>query len=253
MKLFFVTILIICGHVSNAQLNCKTKQLPTGIETSCLHANGKTSTLETWDTDKRWGKLKAYTNSGKELFSYELRKVGGHASVYLSYHTNGQVKKAEYSSAPDGGIQFYNIISEYDEAGNQTRYTDLSQPDGRPRVPSLRQEEPVVYKQQVVKEGARTVTAFKIINATKYPVSVQLRTPPGSHYLPSKTTMLDVKPKQQIALDSIVLTDKFLKETEIYVLEVVKNQKKRKGIKSILASPVESVVRKEYTWYLLED
>lgn len=75
-----------------------------------------------------------YNNRGKEIIHYDLRRFAGHASVYLEYYGNGQISKAEYSSAPDGGIQFWHKIHYFDEQGNPTSFMDLSQPDGYPRL-----------------------------------------------------------------------------------------------------------------------
>ena len=85
-----------------------------------------------WEDNGREGTMTCYNAAGKQILFHYLRHFAGHASVYLDYYTNGQVKKAEYSSAPDGGIQFWHIIYYFDEAGKETSRTDMSEPNGHP-------------------------------------------------------------------------------------------------------------------------
>lgn len=113
-----------------AQFNCKTAKQVDGSEVKkCFHKNGKVSTIETWDKNKRSGNIKGFNKQGKELFSYSLRHYGGHASVLLTWYPNGQVKSVFYSDAPDGGIQYYHSTRQFDEVGNQTSFTEDSYDD----------------------------------------------------------------------------------------------------------------------------
>jgi uncharacterized protein YxeA len=110
-----VILLFVCSlflQISFAQLNCKTTtDTANSTVKKCLHANKKVSTEEIWDEAKRFGTLKLFNNQGAELAVYHLREVGGHASAHLTYHSNGQVAKVEFSDAPDGGIQFFESQS----------------------------------------------------------------------------------------------------------------------------------------------
>lgn len=118
---------------AKAQSGCKLSTAKEGSTVkTCFHKNGKPSSVETWDAIHRQGSITCYNAAGKQIFYESLRRFGGHASVYLDYYANGQIKKAEYSSAPDGGIQFWHTIYKFDEAGNQTDKIDMSQPDGHP-------------------------------------------------------------------------------------------------------------------------
>ncbi len=255
MRPILTFLLMLLFGSSWAQLNCDTKKAASlGTVTTCMHINGKASTVETWDAEKRWGKMIGYNNEGKEIFNYQLRKVGGHASVYLSYHKNGQVSKAEFSSAPDGGIQFTRIISEYDEAGTRTNYMDLSRPDGKLESPSfIEQEKPKVFKQEIVEEGVMTTTVFQLVNETKHYVFVRIVATPGNQYWGLRTMTVELKPKQKLPLDSITLTSKFLSKEEGLIVEIDKKQKKKKKFKYIFANPLETVNRKVYTWHIIEE
>ena len=73
MKAIIFSLILIQSPLF-AQLNCREiKQSDGSSVTKCLHQNGKISTLESWDKDKRFGNLKGFNNQGKELFSYGLR------------------------------------------------------------------------------------------------------------------------------------------------------------------------------------
>lgn len=113
-----------------AQLKCKTTTQGDGSTVKkCFHKNGKVSTVETWSKDKRQGNLKGFNKQGKELFSHDLRHYGGHASAQVTYFPNGQVKSIYYSDSPDGGIQYYNSTTEFDEAGNQISFDERRHDD----------------------------------------------------------------------------------------------------------------------------
>jgi hypothetical protein len=81
--------------------------------------NGKTSTICVIQ-DNREGYAKAYNLKGEEIYHRYIRRFAGHASVHFTHHPNGMVKKAEYSSHPDGGIQWYRSYTHFDEQGNIT-------------------------------------------------------------------------------------------------------------------------------------
>jgi hypothetical protein len=132
--LYLIALQIFITSDFMAQHKCKTEALEAGSQEVCLHVTGEISTQRFWDAQGRSGYFEAYSNTRKKLVQYDLRKFAGHASVQVDYHGNGQVSRVEYSSAPDGGIQFWHIIHHFDESGNETFKQDLSQPDGYPRV-----------------------------------------------------------------------------------------------------------------------
>lgn len=79
--------------------------------------NGKTSTICVIKDD-RDGYAKAFNFKGEEIYHRYIRRFAGHASVHFQHHPNGMVKKAEYSSHPDAGIQWYRTYTHFDEQGN---------------------------------------------------------------------------------------------------------------------------------------
>ncbi|GAA4462228.1 hypothetical protein GCM10023093_08400 [Nemorincola caseinilytica] len=95
-----------------------------------VHGKG-IATSQCYDKDGRWGKAKAYDRTGKEIYSRELRTVGGHSYVEFSYYDrSGAVKTARWSSAPDGGIQWYRSYTEFSEDGKIVNETKDSYDDG---------------------------------------------------------------------------------------------------------------------------
>lgn len=253
---------IVFSKFGFGQLNCKTTQLNDSTTTICYHSNKKPSTVETWDKNRYWGRMRSFDSKGKEIINYQLRRVAGHASVYLNYFPNGQISKAEYSSAPDGGIQFYNIIHRFNEQGEQTEYVDLSQPDGRPvlRViydPQFQPEykEPTVPplpEQILIQCAVPFQTVYRVTNETRRKVTINL-IPLNSQWAALRPHMqIVVKPKTSVAIDSTILAERFVALEESYRIEVVLPKKGSRQPKVITAMPKESNARKEYTWHLVE-
>ncbi|MGD1843622.1 MAG: hypothetical protein ACFB0B_22425 [Thermonemataceae bacterium] len=63
------------------------------------------------------GEAVAYDLEGKRIGSWSIVGGGLYARVRFTFHANGMVKKAHYSSQPDGGIQWYNSTHTYDDQG----------------------------------------------------------------------------------------------------------------------------------------
>ena len=117
----------------SAQIGRTEVDTDSGLVVLHYFTNGTISTTEWRDKDDRFGRSMAYDPTGKEIFSYHTRRVGGHASAHFSYHPNGGISKVEVSDAPDAGIQWYRSTATYDEAGNRTgfreqRHEDLISP-----------------------------------------------------------------------------------------------------------------------------
>lgn len=87
--------------------------------------SGKLSSIQLLENN-RFGKAVAYNELGEIIFEQSIRRIGGHASVYFSYYDSGAIKKAEYSSAPDGGIQWYKSYYEFNEKGERTNFYEMS-------------------------------------------------------------------------------------------------------------------------------
>jgi YD repeat-containing protein len=253
--LFFIFFLITCS-VAFGQLNTKTKTNEDGsTTTTSYHKNGRPSTIETWDKDHRWGNLQGLNSEQKEIFNYGLRKVGGHASVYLSYYSNGQVKKAEFSSMPDGGIQWERYIHEFDELGNQTAYMDLSMNTGRETLfvdDTLKTKKPVVViqKPEVIECSILLITNYQLVNETEKVVIVTMKAN-ANQYLAFSDTTITLQPKQTFRFNSSTMAQIFLPEDAFEVKEI-KGKRKKEKYKFLIAQPVEEKNFMTYSWHILK-
>ncbi len=165
-------VLLLCNLPVFSQYRCRTQEQPDGSSVkTCYHQNGKLSTSETWQKDKRSGIVKGFDKQGKELFSHYLRNYGGHASVEVTYFSNGQVKTVHYSDAPDGGIQYYRSTTQYDENGNQTAFYEDKYPNEL-TLPfrmhdSIAPRKPVVEVNRVLEPTPKTRVDLRIVNKTR--------------------------------------------------------------------------------------
>lgn len=257
--ILFITL--VFSNPACCQLSSQTLHTDTGTIVHSYHSNGKVSTTEFWDNEKRWGRMTGFDSQGKELFDYFLRRFAGHSSVYLHYYPNGQVKKAEYSSAPDGGIQFYKIIHHFDETGVQTAYWDLSQPDGRPVVfyhQEKRDEKPapIPLIEKPVEKVVMTcatpfMTVFNIANETNRKITVNLISVQNLWKIMPPHCNVTIPPKTTIAVDSVILAERFLSMEEAYRLEVLQSRKNRNSIKIINGFSSQTGSKKEFTWHVI--
>jgi hypothetical protein len=133
--------------------------------------NGKTSTISVI-IDNRDGYAKAYNLKGQVIYERTIRRYAGHASVYFQHHPNGMVKKAEYSSHPDGGIQWYRTYTYFDEQGNITSEIEDNW-DTRVTVqPHFRPDTTHVHKPQPVKSPSPDPLSPEINPPTYKPTTV---------------------------------------------------------------------------------
>jgi len=129
---------------------------------------GQVSTKEWTDLNDRWGRSLAYRKDGGVIVDHQTRRFAGHASVHFAYHPNGAVSKAEFSEAPDGGIQWYRSTTTFDEAGNQTGFSeegwDNDGPIGPRIIPSPGPgREPPAPKQEEVREQHMFINEYFVV------------------------------------------------------------------------------------------
>ena len=259
MKSIFLFILILVCQRNLAQVACKTRTLEEGSkEKTCFHLNKKPSIVELWDSDRRFGSIKAFNNSGVELFTYYLRTVGGHSSVYLDYYPNGQIKKAEYSSAPDGGIQFWRIIHHFDDQGKQTSYSDFSQPDGRPHlfIPELLKEKTEIKKiekqAEVVKCATPYLSIIKIGNRSNKKLLILLKAKKNP-FIQVKDTLISLKPNKDVIIKSQLMAEKFLPADALFEPIIIDKRKSKSNIKIISSITEGTNFSRTYFWYAINE
>lgn len=271
MKQWIAFVLFQCllTTVAFGQLNCKEKvTADKGSEKKCLHKNGKVSTLETWDQAKRWGQLKGYNSQGVELFSHSLRSFGGHAYAQIDYYPNGQVSKIYFSDAPDGGIQYYNSTTTFDENGAQTGFYETKYPNEleliKPYVEEVKpqpvKKEPA--KEETVKEEPKPEVVecailfknyFEVQNATSSKVTLKINALPNNSVVTQSQEVV-LEPSQKIVFDTIFTAQIGLKE-KVYEVEIVKFNAKRKNkkVKLIAPNPVETTDSKTMYWLVVKE
>ena len=131
--------------------------------------SGKLSSIQLLENN-RFGKALAYNQKGEIIFEQSIRRIGGHASVYFSYYESGAIKKAEYSSAPDGGIQWYKSYSEFNEKGERTNFYELSNDQLFNPFPPSETPTPFVKTPSVSLENHEVL----IVNNSKYTIIVEI-------------------------------------------------------------------------------
>jgi len=256
-----LTMLLSIPFIAWSQLNCRTSTNREGKTTTCHHTNGQPSTIEFWDNDTRWGSIKGYDNKGIELFSYGLRRIGGHASANISYHSNGQVRKVNFTSQPDGGIQYWNIVHEFNEKGEQTYFADLSMPDGRPVLYIHREQpDPPVPPQeipvQVVPEpnicAVPYLSVFSMINHSKKPVTVKLTAVPNEWVSFSDKEPLTILPGDTLEIYRVTLAEMHIDPNDVFRCEFVQKRRNRKIPILIKAQPEINKNAMYWHWHILE-
>lgn len=249
MKYFFTIISVIFTITCFAQLNCKTTTNESQeIITTCFHANKTISTLEIWDKDKRSGSVKGFDNQGKQLYHYYLRRFGGHASAAISYYLNGQVSRVNYSSAPDGGIQFYKSTIQFDELGKQTGFSEQKYPPEQITITPPKKSPP---PSKTVECAVLVSDFYEVKNLTKSKVSLYVKTKSNPNYA-KKEFYLTLKPNEKLVIDSLVSAQFHPKET-IYELSILSYTKKRKQKRIQVGTATnedKSKNQKTWTWVL---
>lgn len=122
MRLPILLFVPLLSLPSAAQIGRKEVHTDTGRVVLHYFSTGEVSTKEWTDRDERTGRAWAYKRDGTVIFHEHTRNFAGHADVHFTYHPNGAVHKVEFSSAPDGGIQWYRSTTTFDRDGDRTDF-----------------------------------------------------------------------------------------------------------------------------------
>lgn len=155
--------------------------------------SGQKSLSICWDKDKHWGQAVIYNIKGDSTRFWHLRKVAGHASVDVKFHQNGAVSEVNYSSHPDGGIQWYKEWARFNENGDFIEKREEKYPFQTYTTYDLREDEnafkPVPFTQIILKNEGKKIIYLFVTDTLKPPQSQQYFTlKPGT-----STHMLKVK------------------------------------------------------------
>jgi hypothetical protein len=153
LLLVFTWPLLLQGQQCTTQYFTRSKQIST------QQCNGEGST-------GRDGTATAYNKEGKVIYTKNTRRYAGHASVHFTYYPNGAVQKAEYSDAPDAGIQWYREVTTFNTDGTITNVTKQSNDDG-----------PSTYLRRQIENPATIPVQPKIIE----PPLADSKLPKGAH------------------------------------------------------------------------
>ncbi len=191
--------------------------------------NHKISTTQCYQ-NSNFGKATAYSMDGKVIYEHEIRRVAGHSSVYFSYYENGAVSKAEWSSAPDGGIQWYRSVTTFGIDGSVTGFTESSYDDhptlfAPHREPLL--EQPVRQKKEVVECAVIYASEFWFINNTRQAIVVHADRMHGADDFHA----VAIKPGDTAKAGVLILAQQFDEPEKYYRFSCnYRDKKKAKGL-----------------------
>ena len=170
-------IILACLATLALHAQGQTETVKNDSGTFVLHrfTTGELSSKEWTDADNRWGRSWAYDRAGHVIYQQETRRFAGHASVDFHYHPNGAVSRADYSTMPDGGIQWYRSTTTFDEDGKQTCFSEEGWDNEGPIAPAVVQPSKPVFKPGMVQEQRMFANEYFVVNAYRRPVRVELR------------------------------------------------------------------------------
>lgn len=206
----------------------------------------KTGEMASKETKTPWGdkniqefreeKVEVFNKKGERVFEGHRRSYAGHASVYLTFHENGGVKKIVTSSAPDAGIQWYKAYYILDEQGNiiehnedsHDTFTKISptihnQPTVTPKTPQPPNEK---KKKEIVECATPVATSVVIYNKTNKPITVNLTTKNNPSHKSYETKLA---PYDSMITQPFINAEIFLAPADIYIL-MIKHGKNKKPV-----------------------
>jgi hypothetical protein len=229
------SLILVIPLLSSIDLSAQGREKVLNTDTGrvVLHyfTSGQVSTRTWMDKDDRWGRTWAYKRDGSVIVEHQTRRIAGHASVHFEYHANGAISKAEYSDAPDGGIQWYRSTTTFDENGNKTGFTEQGHDnDGLIPRPDMRfvEKPQVVGPQKPVAECQKLyVNEVLVVNSTKWRCTVKVEPKQPSPALPAGTFTL--QPGDTLRAGTFTMGETCVDPTNHVTLTV--QRAKSKGIK----------------------
>jgi hypothetical protein len=202
-----------------ALLLCYTSRAQKKSYPDCRYSyfkGHKVSTSECWDAQKRWGRSTAYNVAGEVIYENEIRRIAGSSSVAYKYYQSGAVMQADWHSAPDAGIQWYNKTTYFSEDGRITQETENNYDHMLTPIAPFR---PTVKEQPRKKDTPATASCAVIyssemwfINTTPYTVTVEVK----RNYQPSEVYKVILKKGEKAKVGQLVLAEQFDDPTKFY-------------------------------------
>lgn len=166
MRIGLLILAILLMGDLTAQLNCKTLKGQFGDSVICYHSGGQRSTVEFRDSDQfNYRTFYAFDTKGNKIFEggHGYRHGGG--SLDVTYHSNGCVNSVRSTFQPDGGIQYYDVTTYFNEDGSFNRREDNS-PDRTFTTPiEMTPEEHMeqtIYEKESVQLVLKNLTGKKV-------------------------------------------------------------------------------------------
>jgi hypothetical protein len=148
--------------------------------TKTYFKNGKLSTIECMPESGWGGKAYAFNQKGDTIGQWSISRMHMVAGVYFTFHANGGVHKADYSSHPDAGIQWHRSYTVFNEEGVKVDYWEMNHDDRvtvlqEPIFKPEKKEEPKPekpIKQEVIECAIIYSSEFWVDNRLTIPVKV---------------------------------------------------------------------------------
>lgn len=187
------------------QANCQDTLINGVLYNAKYYKTGEISTLyPKLDPTKNISEAEtsAFEKSGKKIYEQNVRRIAGYASVNYSYHENGGVKVAHFTSQPDGGIQRTDIKYSFDESGNLISKSDWSSDGlGKPQLLGDLQERPIKPQTELVKCAILLESEVVLVNSSSKKMKLLL-----TNYIDGKDKpeKLKLKPGEEFSLGTYV-------------------------------------------------
>lgn len=124
-----IRVLLCLMLTSVLTLGATAQPRKTGCVYTYFKGTKKVSTSICINPDGREGTALAFDRNGREIYRGHERRFAGSEGTWFSYYPDGAVRKAEYHSAPDAGIQWYRSVTEFSPEGVVTNFWKDSHDD----------------------------------------------------------------------------------------------------------------------------
>lgn len=236
MRASLLLLLVLSGTVIRAQGRVRTVETDSGRVVLHYFTTGQPSTVEWTDKDGRFGRSRAFKRDGTVIVDHHTRRIAGHASVHFEYHPNGAVSKAEFSDAPDAGIQWYRSTTTFDDQGDRTGFSEQGHDDlhviPRPGTTFTAPVEPVGPTEDPVREPEVAicqklfVNEVFVVNATRHAARVRVKvTHPSPALGPAAHTLA---PGDTVCLGTYTIGETFEGPENHLAVEAMRVMRNRK-------------------------
>ncbi len=243
-----LTALLLSVLGLHAQGRVRTIETDSGRVVLHYLTTGQVSTEEWTDKEGRFGRSRAFKRDGTVIVDHHTRRIAGHASVHFEYHPNGAVSKAEFSDAPDAGIQWYRSTTTFDDQGNRTGFSEQGHDDlqlipnpgttfTRPAEPFSPTEEPAREPEVAICQKLFVNEVF-VVNSTRETAVIRCTPKHPSPALPAGEHLL--AGGDTLRIGSYSVGERFIgpeEQLELQVMEVMWQDR----------APREAVMRTHYT------